>query len=99
MPEKFSNKTNGVTPRRFMVLYNPRMSHAITRALGNDHWISDLQELKQLEKDKVYYQKRIEEDAARLTELQTNNENLEKFAREQYLMHKENEDVFIVIEE
>ncbi len=58
-----------------------------------------MKELNQLEKDKNYYQNKIEEDAARLTELQTNNENLEKFAREQYLMHKEDEDVFIVIEE
>lgn len=58
-----------------------------------------MKELNQLEKDKNYYLQNIEEDAARLKELQTNNENLEKFAREQYLMHKENEDVFIILEE
>ena len=31
--------------------------------------------------------------------LKTNNENLEKFAREQYLMKKDNEDIFIIVEE
>lgn len=56
-------------------------------------------ELKQLEEDKVYYQEKIKENAARLNELKTNNENLEKFAREQYLMKKENEDVFIIVDE
>ena len=56
-------------------------------------------ELKQLEKDKKYYQGQIEKDAARLEELQTNDDNLEKFAREQYLMSKEDEDVFIIVHE
>lgn len=56
-------------------------------------------ELKQLEKDKEYYLDKIEKDAARLKELQTNDKNLEKFAREQYLMKRENEDVFVIVRE
>ncbi|MBN1118205.1 MAG: septum formation initiator family protein [Bacteroidales bacterium] len=56
-----------------------------------------LKELSQLEKDKQYYTRRIEEDAARLRELQTNNDNLEKFAREQYLMHRSDEEVFVIV--
>lgn len=56
-------------------------------------------ELKQLEEDKIYYRAKIKENAERLYELKTNNENLEKFAREQYLMKKENEDVFVIVEE
>jgi cell division protein DivIC len=56
-------------------------------------------QLRQIEKDKVYYQQQIEKDAARLKELKTNNENLEKFAREQYLMHRNNEDVFVIVHE
>jgi len=47
-PEKFSNKTNGVTPRRWMVLSNPRLSHAISRRIGDD-WILDLSQLRKLE--------------------------------------------------
>ncbi len=47
-PEKFSNKTNGVTPRRFMVLSNPQLSKLITDRIGNG-WITDLYELKRLE--------------------------------------------------
>ncbi|MFP4059213.1 MAG: FtsB family cell division protein [Bacteroidales bacterium] len=56
-------------------------------------------EINQLKKDKNYYIKNIEENSRRLDELQTDDENLEKFAREQYYMKKENEDIFIVIEE
>jgi starch phosphorylase len=47
-PEKFSNKTNGVTPRRWMVLANPRLAHFITRAIGSD-WVRNLYELRGLE--------------------------------------------------
>lgn len=47
-PEKFSNKTNGVTPRRFMVLSNPRLSTLISDRIGKG-WITELDKLKQLE--------------------------------------------------
>lgn len=61
--------------------------------------LKSMKHLKQLEEDKVYYQKKIREETKRLEELQTDRENLEKFAREQYLMKKENEDIFLIIEE
>jgi len=47
-PEKFSNKTNGVTPRRWMVLSNPRLAQFITGAIGSD-WVRNLYELRGLE--------------------------------------------------
>lgn len=47
-PEKFSNKTNGVTPRRWMVVSNPKLADLITRRIGAD-WIQHLEQLKQLE--------------------------------------------------
>ena len=47
-PDKFNSKTNGVAPRRWMVLSNPRLSELITEKIG-DGWIKDLSELKQLE--------------------------------------------------
>lgn len=47
-PEKFSNKTNGVTPRRWMVLANPQLAALITARIGDD-WIRDLDLLRQLE--------------------------------------------------
>jgi cell division protein FtsB len=56
-------------------------------------------EIRQLEADREYYTDEIEKDSARLHELTTDKENLEKYAREQYLMKRENEDVFVVIEE
>lgn len=46
--EKFTNVTNGVTPRRFIKLANPRLSDLITEGLGTDKWLSDLDMLKGL---------------------------------------------------
>ncbi len=48
-PQKFSNKTNGVTPRRWMVLANPALSDLISEHIGTG-WIKDLGELKALER-------------------------------------------------
>jgi len=47
-PHKFTNKTNGVTPRRWMVLANPRLSSLITETIGPG-WIKDLSQLRRLE--------------------------------------------------
>ena len=47
-PDKFTNVTNGVTPRRFIKLANPRLSDLITEGLGTDKWLSDLELLKGL---------------------------------------------------
>jgi glycogen phosphorylase len=47
-PEKFSSKTNGVSPRRFLALSNPRLSELITSKIG-EGWIADLGQLTQLE--------------------------------------------------
>ena len=46
-PERFNNKTNGVTPRRWLQLCNPDLSKLITDAIG-DGWIKDLSELSKL---------------------------------------------------
>ena len=46
-PERFGNKTNGVTPRRWMLLANPALSRAITEAIG-DGWVTDLGQLRRL---------------------------------------------------
>jgi starch phosphorylase len=46
-PERFNNKTNGVTPRRWLLMCNPSLAALITEALG-DRWITDLDELQRL---------------------------------------------------
>jgi starch phosphorylase len=46
-PDRFSNKTNGVTPRRWLLLANPALARCITEAIG-DGWITDLDELERL---------------------------------------------------
>jgi len=47
-PEKFSNKTNGVTPRRWMLLSNPRLARLLGDTLG-ESWVKDLDRLRGLE--------------------------------------------------
>ncbi|MGB6200063.1 MAG: glycogen/starch/alpha-glucan phosphorylase [Candidatus Acidiferrales bacterium] len=47
-PGKFSNKTNGVTPRRWIALSNPRLSELISEAIG-EGWVTDLDQLRRLE--------------------------------------------------
>ncbi len=46
-PERFNNKTNGVTPRRWLLLANPPLAQTITDAIG-DQWITDLSQLSKL---------------------------------------------------
>ena len=48
-PEKFNNKTNGVTPRRWVAHSNPLMSNLITEKIGDD-WVRDLSQISQLKK-------------------------------------------------
>lgn len=56
-------------------------------------------EIRQLDKDREFYEEQIKTDSTRLNELTTNKANLEKYAREQFLMKKPDEDVFVVINE
>jgi glycogen phosphorylase len=48
-PEKFFNKTNGVTPRRWILLSNPELAKLYSEKLGNDNWLTDLKLLESLE--------------------------------------------------
>ncbi len=48
-PEKFHNVTNGVTPRRFVVVSNPRLAALLTERCGSDQWVRDLACLRSLE--------------------------------------------------
>ncbi len=47
-PKKFHNKTNGITPRRWLLLCNPALSELISSAIG-DGWVRDLEQLRRLE--------------------------------------------------
>jgi starch phosphorylase len=47
-PAKFNNKTNGITPRRWLLLANPALAGLITRTIG-EQWITDLDQLRRLE--------------------------------------------------
>ncbi len=49
-PQKFNNKTNGITQRRWLLKANPELSSLITELLGSEDWITDLERLKDLER-------------------------------------------------
>ena len=57
----------------------------------------EMRELHKLRTDREYYMKRIQDDRQKLHELKTDNNNLEKFAREQYHMKKPDEDIYIIL--
>lgn len=61
--------------------------------------LENKQRLNELVQQKEYYNEKIASDKQKLEELNAGQEELEKFAREQYFMSKPDEDVFIVIEE
>ena len=73
-PRKFNNKTNGITPRRWLLKANPGLAELITEKIGGK-WITDLSQLKKLEAlaDKRDFQKRVmavkRENKIRLAEL------------------------------
>ena len=58
----------------------------------------NMNKLKKFRVEKSYYKEKIAIDDQKLKELQTDSKNLEKFAREQFLMKKKNEDIFLIIE-
>jgi len=65
------------------------------------NWVrihKDSRNLKELEESKQYYKEKIENDRQKLYELKTDTQALERFAREEYFLKKENEDVFVIIE-
>jgi cell division protein FtsB len=57
----------------------------------------EIRELHKLRNDREYYINKIEVDKRKLRELKTDDDNLEKFAREQYRMKKPDEDVYIIL--
>lgn len=61
--------------------------------------IKTRQKLKDLEKDKKYFTTEIANNKENLNELMSSMDNLEKFAREKYLMKRDNEDIFVFVEE
>ncbi len=60
------------------------------------HNLRYIYQIQALEREISYYQNLIDESKDKLIELNSNHDNLEKFAREQFLMKKANEDIFII---
>lgn len=68
----------------------------------SNNWIKQARlqsEIDDLKEQKEYYLKEIEKDSIALFDLTNNTETQEKFAREKYLMKKENEDIIVIIKD
>ena len=76
-PEKFNNKTNGVTPRRWVRKANPAMSSLISSKIG-ESWVKDLDDLRKLEK----FAKDAEFQKAFMAVKKQNKERLAKYLKE-----------------
>ena len=61
--------------------------------------VKQLRRNEKLQQDKEYYLEKIQKDSTKLHQLKTDVENLEEFAREEYYMKKENEDIYIIVED
>ena len=63
-------------------------------------WLRQLslsKELKEARRQEQYYKDEIANDSLKLHELKTNDESVEKLAREKYLMKKDNEEIFLIV--
>ncbi len=72
-PERFNNKTNGVTQRRWLNSCNPKLAALLTRELGSDAWVTDLNQLKTL-------LPKVEDDALMKELMEVKRDNKERFA-------------------
>ena len=79
-PEKFQNKTNGITQRRWLALCNRELSDMISHKLTNRDWITDLTQLKALE---------VFSDDEKVIEQFSQIKDLKKQQLAQYIMHRE----------
>lgn len=89
--ERLLNKY-GIAIVLFLVYILFLNEHNLVQQFQNKAKLQQLVEQENLIRDK------IEADKQKINELKTNQENLEKFAREQFLMHQSNEDIFVVTE-
>jgi cell division protein DivIC len=97
--EIFNNALKAIAKNKFLL--TGALFFAWIALFDSNSWF-DRNRLKKertkLINEKAFYIEKIAEDSASLEELRTNNENLEKFARENFLMKKENEEVFVIVE-
>ncbi len=96
--ESFYKVLNGIVKKRYLL--TAVIFFVWISVIDSNSWFTRLKLEKNLEKlktEKEFYQKKIKEDSVYLNELKTNRANLEKFAREKYLMKKDNEDIFVIV--
>lgn len=99
LPQNKGNLVKRILLNKYLIVF---VVFAVFVTFFDDHnlikrWKA-AQKISQLEKELKYYQEEIKATKRKKNELQSSNENLEKFAREQYFMKKQNEDIFIIKE-
>ncbi len=99
-PSVFTTKILPVIKNRYVITF---LAFMLWMAIFDENNIVALyktrQKLNELEKDKKYYTTEIANNKENLNELMSSMDNLEKFAREKYLMKRDNEDIFVFVEE
>lgn len=98
-PKKKSIKIKKIFLNKYLIVF---VVFAVFVTFFDEHnlihrWQSH-QRIVQMEKEIKFYQDEIKATQQKKNELQSSNENLEKFAREHYFVKKENEDIFIINE-
>ncbi len=83
-PEKFNNKTNGVTQRRWLNHTNPKLADLLTRELGSDSWVTELDELRTL-------LPKVDDEQLMGELMQVKRSNKERFA--QWLKNRQGDDI------
>ena len=96
--KSFNRVYNGIAKKKFLITF---VIFFIWVSIGDSHsWFIRIKlekNLVKLKTEKEFYKNKIMEDSIYLHELKTNKANLEKFAREKYLMKKDNEDIFVIV--
>jgi cell division protein FtsB len=98
-PNKKRNKLMKILLNKYLIVF---VTFAVFITFFDNHnlihrWQRD-RKIKEMQKEVRFYQNEIKTDKEKENELQSNKENLEKFAREHYYMKKQNEDIFIIKE-
>jgi cell division protein DivIC len=99
IPETKRGKFKSLLLNKYLIVF---LSFAVFVTFFDEHNLIERwkmsRKISQLQEELKFYQEEIKTTRQKKNELQSSDQNLEKFAREQYYMKKENEDIFIIKE-
>ncbi len=99
MKSQYLKKLFGIFANKYLIAF---MVFCVWMLFIDDNNIfflrKNVNKLKEYRVEKAYFQEKIRNDSIHLQEMKANAKNLEKFAREEFLMKKKDEDIFLIIE-